>query len=286
MARGHLKKVLSLVGLIFLLAGCSQVKTGVLNPQGPVAQKQYDLIIWSVALMSIIFVAVVGIFVFVLVKYRERPDNLDYEPPEQEGSRWLEIIWTVIPVIIVIALAIPTTKTTFELERSPSPEQKPMKIEVTSVDWKWIFRYPEQGIETVNYIKIPANVPIDFELNAVGAMNSFWVPELGGQEYTMPGMTMHLWLEADKPGTYLGRSSNFSGKGFTHMTFRVISQEKEDFNKWISHVKKTAPEQTESDYLKLMKPGNVPEMTYSSYPAVFIKEYEKQQGGEKHHHHH
>jgi cytochrome aa3-600 menaquinol oxidase subunit 2 len=262
------KWAVTVPGLFLLLTGCAPIKSGVLNPQGPVAKKEYDLILWSVGLMLIIFSVVSVLFIYMLVKYRASQENEGYEPPEESDNKLLEIIWTAIPVVIVTALAIPTCIQTFALEKSPSPNKKPLVIEVTSADWKWIFKYPEQGIETVNYVKIPANVPVRFELNAVGAINSFWVPELGGQEYTMPGMAMKLWLEADKPGTYVGRSANFSGRGFAHMQFNVIAQNESDFNTWVDHVKKTAPKQTEADWQKLIKPGLVGELTYSSYPKL------------------
>ncbi|MGA9172438.1 MAG: cytochrome aa3 quinol oxidase subunit II [Thermoactinomyces sp.] len=264
----RLKWAAILPGLFLLLTGCAPIKSGVLNPQGPVAKKEYDLILWTSGLMLIIFIAVAVLFIYMLVKYRAKPENEGYEPPEVHENKWLEMIWTAIPIIIVALIAVPTCIMTFDLEKSPSPHKKPLVVEVTSADWKWIFKYPEQGIETVNYVKIPADVPVRFELNAVGAMNSFWVPELGGQEYTMPGMDMKLWLEADKPGTYVGRSANFSGRGFTHMQFDVIAQKETDFNAWVDHVKKTAPKQTEADWQKLIKPGLVGELTYSSYTKL------------------
>ncbi|MCH5583694.1 cytochrome aa3 quinol oxidase subunit II [Shimazuella sp. AN120528] len=256
--------------MALLLSGCSSLKSGVLNPQGPVAKEQYDLIIWSIVLMSIVFIAVIVLFVYMLVKYRAKSSDEDYVETEEKENKWLEILWTAIPVVIIIALSIPTVKSTFKLEKSPSPNQKPITIQVTSANWKWIFKYPEQGIETVNYVNIPANVPVRFQLNAVGPMNSFWVPELGGQEYTMPGMTMYLWLEADKAGTYIGRSANFSGKDFTHMQFNVHSLEKGKFDEWIANVKKSAPKQTTDMFKQLLQPGVVKEQTYSSYPNVDV----------------
>ena len=266
MNKKRLLRWMPLTGLfLFLLTGCS-MQTGILNPQGPVAQKQYDLILWSVILMMVIFVAVSILFVYMIVKYRAKPENEGYEPPDIEGSRKLEVVWTLIPVVIVALLAIPTVKTTFDLETSPSPHKEPMVIEVTSADWKWIFKYPEQGIATVNHLKIPAGVPVKFQLNAVGPMNSFWIPELGGQEYTMPDMEMVLWLEADRPGKYQGRSANFSGEGFTHMTFDVESVQASDFDQWVQSVKKSAPAMTETEYQQLLEPGLVEEKTYSSFP--------------------
>lgn len=220
--------------------------------------------------MSIVVIAVVAIFVYVLVKYG-RKNSKGYDP-DIEGSVKLEILWIVIPVILCVLLAVPTVKTIFDEEKAPGPSQntaeavEPLTIEVTSVDWKWLFRYPEQGIETVNYAVIPEDVPINFELKAIGAINSFWVPQLGGQRYTMPGMKMNLWLQADHPGDYLGRSANFSGKGFTGMDFHILSKKQSGFNDWVKDVKKTEPPLTNKKYQKLLAPGNAGRMTFSSYP--------------------
>ncbi|GGE14115.1 quinol oxidase subunit 2 [Marinithermofilum abyssi] len=296
----RLRRWLAFAGLTALLVmtGCSREQIPVLNPQGPVAQKQYDLIMWSIALMTIVIVAVFALFTYVLIKYRAKPENEGYNPPDQHGSRLLETIWTLIPVIIVIALAIPTVKVTYDLEKPPSQHKEPVTIKVTSANWKWIFRYPEEGISTVNYVNIPADVPVKFELDAVGPMNSFWVPELGGQEYTMPDMEMAMWLEADKPGTYTGRSASYSGEHFTHMTFNVNAQSEKDYEKWVNKVKKTAPKQSEAEFRKLLEPGRVPEMTFSSYPKNAdeieveknredgLDRYENRQGGHHEHQEH
>jgi cytochrome aa3-600 menaquinol oxidase subunit 2 len=301
--RKRLRQWLTLIGLsaVLLLAGCSREQYVVLDPKGPVAKQQYDLIVWSFGLMLIIVLAVFGIFAYVIIKYRAKPENKGYEPPDQEGSKLLETVWTLIPIVVVIALAVPTVKATYGLEKQPSSDKPPITIKVTSADWKWIFRYPKEGIETVNYVTIPADTPVNFEMDAVGPMNSFWVPSLGGQEYTMPGMVMHLWLQADQPGVYQGRSANFSGKYFTHMTFDVIAKSPADYDKWVQQVKKTAPKQTEEQYLQLLERGLAKKMTFSSYPKIAdqagligeVKGIRDKMNGPKepgtgtmHHHHH
>lgn len=246
-----------------LVSGCGEQIT-VLNPQGPVAKSEAQLIWLAIGLMSIIMVAVFGIFGFVLVKYRaNRKDQSDYAP-EMHGNRVLEIIWTIIPILIVTAIAIPTVRTTYQLKEPPAATKDPITIDVTSADWKWIFKYPDQGIETVNYVNIPAGTPVNFRLTAVGPMNSFWVPALGGQEYSMPGMNMTIWLEASNPGTYLGRSANFSGKGFVHMSFNVVAMDKTNFDGWVKQVKAQYPPLTKAKYEELLKPGVVDPMTFSS----------------------
>lgn len=265
--------LLSIIGLSMLaLVGCDDPKyMPVLSPQGPVARSEYHLIIWSFVLMLVVVLAVFVIYFYMLVKYRARPENKDYVPPEIEGnSRW-ESIWTIIPIIVVVALAIPTVAVTYKLVQPPkaSPAngmstQKPLVIDVISEQWKWVFKYPAQNIETVNYCNIPAGVPVDFELTSSGPMNTFWVPALGGMEYTMSGKDLKLWLEADHPGTFAGRSGQYSGRGFAKMTFNVNAQTASNFQSWIQKTQQTAPKLTEQAVEQIQKPGLVSTLTYSS----------------------
>lgn len=136
------------LSLLLFLGGCDK-KLAVLNPQGPVAKAQYDLIVWSFLLMSLIIAIVFILFTVILIRYREKPENMDYEPPDQHGNTLLEIIWTVIPVIIVIALSIPTVKATYASEEVPQESKhiKPVEIYVTSANWKWLFSYPEEKLK-------------------------------------------------------------------------------------------------------------------------------------------
>ena len=269
-----LKKGFSLLALspALLLGGCD-VKAGVLNPQGPVARLQLDLISWSIYFMLGIVVVVFGLFAFMIWKYRATPENEGYEPPSIHGNTALEIIWTAIPIVIIIILTIPTIKSIYKLEDVPKEykDVKPITINVTSAEWKWIFSYPEQGIETVNYVNIPKGTPVKFQLTSAGTMGSFWVPELGGQKYTMPGHNMELILAADKPGSYLGRNANFNGEGFTDMTFEVLSQTQSDFDKWVKDVKEKAPSLTKKDYNKILEHGSVGRMTYNGTHLKWVK---------------
>ncbi|MBB5324081.1 cytochrome aa3-600 menaquinol oxidase subunit 2 [Anoxybacillus tepidamans] len=257
------------LSLLLLLSGCSENML-VLQPKGPVAKTQYDLIVWSVGFMLFIIVVVFVLFAVVLIRYREKPERADYEPPEEEGNTLLEIIWTVIPIIIVTALAIPTVKATFALEKPVKKEVKPLTIQVTAANWKWIFSYPEQNIETVNYVNIPEDVPVKFQLTSVGPINSFWVPQLGGQKYAMDGMNTELILQADEPGSYMGRSANFSGKEFAHMEFEVLAQTKDDFAKWVKEVQQTAPKLSKKKYETILQPGIVGRMTFSNTHLAWI----------------
>jgi cytochrome aa3-600 menaquinol oxidase subunit 2 len=251
--------------LLIVLSGC-ETNLVVFNPQGPVARSILDLINWSLILMLFVVVVVFGLFGYIVWKYRERPDNLDYEPPEEHGSIVFEILWTAIPFLIIIALTIPTVKTLYQLEEIPKgyEDKEPLTIHVTSADWKWIFSYPEQGIETINYVNIPEDRPILFKLTSAGTMQSFWVPALAGQEYTMNQMETELYLVADHVGSYLGKNTNFNGRGYSEMEFEVLAQTEADFESWIKEAKKLAPKLTEKKYDELLKPTHIGRLTYSN----------------------
>lgn len=259
--------LVSLTSIIamLLLSGCENNMV-VFNPEGPIARQILELINFSIALLLLVTVVVFGLFAFIVWKYRERKDNLDYEPPEEHGSTALEIIWTVIPILIIVALTIPTVKTIYAIDEIPKgyEDKKPLVINVTSADWKWIFSYPEQGIETVNYVNIPEDRPIDFKLTSAGTMQSFWVPALGGQKYSMAHAETQLYLVADNPGSFVGRNTNFNGQGYAGMEFEVLSQTQEDFDQWIKDVKETAPKMTLEEYEKMLEPSHLGRKTFSN----------------------
>lgn len=254
-----------------LLSGCGREYV-VLNPKGPVAETQYNLIIISIILCSIIVIPVLALTAFIVYRYRDTADNKAPYKPNWTHNTALEIIWWGIPAIIIACLSFFTVRDIYALLESPNKEVKPITIEVTSLDWKWLFTYPEQNIATVNYLEIPVGVPIQFRVSADGPMNSFWVPQLAGQIYAMPGMATKLWMQADEPGEYLGKGANFTGEGFAHMQFNVIAKSQNEFDQWVQQVKNTAPAMTKQDYEKLRKPGYSDKITYSSFPTGLFDE--------------
>ncbi|WP_420805449.1 hypothetical protein [Gracilibacillus halophilus] len=175
---------------------------------------------------------------------------------------------------------IPTVQTINEVEDIPQgyKEDEPLVIHVTSADWKWIFSYPEQNIETVNYLNIPADHPVKLKMTSAGTMQSFWVPELAGQKYTMANMQTKLNLVADHPGSFYGRNTNFNGRGYAHMDFEVQAQTQDDFNQWVQDVKNTANELTEDKYAELLKPSVIGRETYNGTHLQWINHAEEGSG--------
>lgn len=263
--KNYFFKSLSFVLLLLLLSGCGQLT--VLDPKGPVAQSQYDLILFSTIFMIAIVIVVFVLVAYMIIRYRDRPGrgDKDYDP-DHHGNTKLEIIWTVIPIIIVIILSVPNVETLFELEKPPesSEDEEPLVIYATAADWKWFFSYPEQNIETVNYLHIPTDRAIEFRLSSADSMSALWIPALGGQKYNMAGMENTLYLQADEPGVYDGRNSNFNGEGFTKQTFKVYAESDEAFQNWVGEAQTESPTLTQEKYDALLKPSLVDTMTFSS----------------------
>ena len=183
----------------------------------------------------------------------------DYEPPHIEGNPIVETIIVGIPIIIIIFLSIVTVKSTYEVEATPKgyEDQKPLVVYASSSDWKWHFSYPEESIETVNYLYIPTDRALEFRLYSYGPITSFWIPQLGGQKYAMSDMITTLHLAAEVPGEYMGRNSNFSGKGFAENIFHVEAMPEAEFDEWVADVKANAEPLTEEKFDELLEPGHL-----------------------------
>lgn len=259
--------LISLFVIVILGAGTDMI---ILNPKGPVGEIQKDLIMLSIYYMLAIMIVVLSFFTFIVIKYR-KGKNGDYQP-NMHGSNKLEIIWTLIPVAIVIALSIPNTQALYELKEAPkaTAHKEPIVIHATAVDWKWVFSYPEENVETVNYVNVPTGHPVLFKISAADSMASFWVPELGGQIYGMPGMMNEMYLQADHDGVYDGRNSNFTGEGMAQQKFDFVAMSDDEYNAWVKDAQENEPKLTKEQYEKLLLPGSSDKMTFSSTHLEYV----------------
>ncbi|WP_130615611.1 ubiquinol oxidase subunit II [Cohnella abietis] len=277
----RLTAMMSLLAMTILMTGCGD-KLIVLNPKGEIGKHQLDLIIISTVLCLVVIVPVLILTFYIVWKYRKEK-KAKYDP-NWEHSTKLETIWWSIPIVIIAILAVITVQYSYKLEPSKplEHEAEPIVIQVTSLDWKWLFQYPDQGIATVNYIQFPDNVPIQFELTSDAPMNSFWIPQLGGQIYTMSGMAMKLHLIANEPGSYLGMGANFSGREFGKMQFTAKATSQEEFDTWVQSVKDSSPALTKEGYEQLAIPGVSEVETFSSIPTGLFQEIVTKYGGHNH----
>lgn len=208
------------------------------DTKGLIATKERDLLIKTTALIATILIPVFAMTFFFAWRYREENKEATYSPEWAHG-KYDELIWWAVPAEIILVLGTITFQSTHELDpyRPIEIEKvKPLKIQVVSLNWKWLFIYPEQHIATVNFLEIPEGTPIEFDITAESPMNSFWIPELGGQVYAMTGMKTKLHLIADETGVFRGLAANFTGDGFADMTFKTHAVKPEEFNSWVTEV--------------------------------------------------
>lgn len=270
---------LGVCGLLFGITGCSS-DVMLLAPAGPVARIEAHLILITIVLTAVVVLPVMALLWYIVHTYRDVPDNPAEYKPEWSESKTLEFVWWLVPIVIIGILGTFTARDTFALTRPPEhAAARLLTIDVTSLNWKWLFQYPGQNIATVNSCTIPTGQAVQFVLTANAPMNSFWVPQLGGQEYTMPGMAMRLWLEADRPGLFYGHGANFTGSGFAHMNFHVHAVSPGSFDQWAKRVKRTAPALTEVGYRALSQPGLAGQLQFSSYPSGSFEKLVMQDGG-------
>jgi cytochrome o ubiquinol oxidase subunit II len=258
------------VGAAIVLASCKPA--GVLDPQGPIASAERLLLINSTAIMLVVVVPVIVATLLFAWWYRSSNNRASRSPDESYEGRVEFVVWS-IPALTVILLGGVIWIGSHQLDpRAPIPAKSdPLRVNVVSLDWKWLFIYPDQGVATVNQLIIPAGTPIEFRLTSATVMNSFFVPQLGSQIYTMGGMTTHLNLLADEPGEYPGFSANFSGDGFSGMRFVVRSVPVGDFNVWLQQARGDGLGLDEASYAELAKPSkDLPPTTYRSVaPKLF-----------------
>ncbi len=217
-----------LVGL--LMAACTgDLPYNSLDPAGPVAEKQAELY-WLVFWIAVaVFVLVEGLLVFAMIRFRQRSD--DDTPRQIHGNTRLEIMWTIIPALLLAGVAVPTVGTIFDLASRPAGEV--LEVNVTGNQWWWEVEYPDLGVLTANEIHIPAGRPVAMNLTSKDVIHSFSVPRLAGKQDLIPGRTNTLYIEAAEPGTYLGLCKEFCGLSHANMRFRVIAQESSEFEAWV-----------------------------------------------------
>jgi cytochrome o ubiquinol oxidase subunit 2 len=241
------------LGTFSLLGGCSMT---LFNPKGDIGVQEKDLILLSLGLMLLVVVPVIFLTLFFAWRYRASNTKATYAP-KWAHSTAIEIVVWVIPCVIVVILALVIWRTTHSLDPSQpiESEVKPVHVEVIALNWKWLFIYPEYGVASVNQLALPVDTPVTFDLTAESLMNSFFIPQLGGQIYAMSGMRTQLNLIANAPGTYAGMSSAFSGPGFSDMHFETIVTGKDDFNAWIARAKQSPLSLDKATYQALVKPS-------------------------------
>src|SRR6201990_14552 len=235
------------------LGGCNE---GVLDPKGPIAVAERQILFNSLGIMLAIVIPTILATLGVAYWFRSSNAGAVYLPDFEYSGRLELLVWS-IPAMTVLLVGGVAWVGAHDLDpRKPiSSPVKPVTIQVVSLDWKWLFIYPEQGVASVNHLTIPVGTPVSFELTSSGVMNSFFVPQLAGQIYTMAGMVTRLNLQADHAGTYRGMSANYSGAGFADMYFNVNAVPAENFEQWVAATRANGPVLDAQSYDDLAKPS-------------------------------
>ena len=250
------------------LSGCTE---GVLDPKGPIATAERQILFNSLGIMLAIVIPTILGTLAVAWWFCASNTRARYLPNFDYSDRLEMLVWS-IPAMTVLLVGGVAWVGSHELDpRKLITSSAGIRIQVVSLDWKWLFIYPDHGIATVNQLTIPVATPVSLELTSSGVMNSFFVPQLGSQIYTMAGMTTRLHLQADHPGTYAGRSTQFSGEGFADMRFNVEAVPAETFGQWVDAAGKTGLVLDPRAYADLAKPSQaVLPFTYRAVaPALF-----------------
>jgi cytochrome o ubiquinol oxidase subunit 2 len=247
--------------LAVLLGGC---KNSVLDPAGPIGAAEKVILLDSMAIMLAIVIPTMLVTIGFAWWFRASNTKARYRPDWSYSGRLELLVWS-IPALVVLFLGGIAWLSSHDLDpyQALPSKSKAIEVEVVSLDWKWLFIYPDQGVASVNRLVVPAGVPLHFRLTSASVMNSFFVPQLGSQIYTMAGMATQLNLEADQPGHYDGLSAQFSGDGFSDMHFAVDATTPEQFSQWISSTKASGDALDRASYDTLQKTSShVAPVTY------------------------
>jgi cytochrome o ubiquinol oxidase subunit 2 len=252
-----------------VLGGCTD---GVLDPKGPISSAERQILFNATGIMLAIVIPTVLATLGVAFWFRASNRRAQYRANFRYSGRIEMLVWS-IPLMTVLLVGSVAWIGSFDLD-PPKPiasSAKPVKVQVVALDWKWLFIYPEEGVASVNQLTIPVGTPVRLELTSSGVMNSFFVPQLAGQIYTMAGMVTHLNMQADYPGTYRGMSANFSGEGFADMHFNVEAVPSERFAQWVASTQSAGPTLDAQTYADLVKPSKaVAPFTYRAIaPGLF-----------------
>jgi cytochrome o ubiquinol oxidase subunit II len=246
-------RAIAVTGATMLLSACTE---GVLDPHGPVGKAERVILYDSTAIMLAVVVPVIVLTLVFAWWFRARNTRASYRPDWEYSGRIEMIIWC-IPALIILFLGGIAWTGSHDLD-PPVPLEgstAPLDIEVVSLDWRWLFIYPHEGIASLNRLVVPAGVPLRFRLTSTTVMNSFFVPQLGSQIYTMPNMVTQLNLEADQPGTFEGLSAQFSGDGFSDMRFDLVAMEPKAFEDWVGTTKGQGGVLDARTFHELVKPA-------------------------------
>jgi cytochrome o ubiquinol oxidase subunit 2 len=250
---GHQLRAASRLALLSPLA-LTACQPAVLDPQGGVGIAEKTILIDSVGIMLAIVVPTVAATLAFAWWFRASNTRAQYLPHFVYSGALEMIVWSV-PLLTIILLGGVAWIGSHELDPAKPLQSSapPLEVQGVSLDWKWLFIYPDQGVASVNELVLPAGIPVHFSLTSASVMNAFFIPQLGSMIYTMNGMTSQLNLQADAPGDFRGQSSHYSGDGFSDMHFDVRAIPAARFEDWVDATRNKGPSLDPASYNDLAK---------------------------------
>jgi cytochrome c oxidase subunit II len=241
------RKPLFLFGMLaLLLAGCGKENLTAFEPKGYGAESSMNLIILSIIIMAFVLAIVLLVYVITLVRFRKKKGQENFIPKQVEGNKTLETVWTVIPIILVLILAVPTVVATFDLA-DKSEAQDGINVEVTGNQYWWHFNYQGDEVQTSQDLYIPTGERVYLNMKSSDVIHSFWVPSISGKMDVNPENVNTMYLEAHEEGVYWGKCAELCGPSHSLMDFKVIAVSPEEYDQWISDMQSVDPEADPED---------------------------------------
>ncbi len=262
-------KLLPALPALFL-GGCSELV--LLDPKGPIGETERFVILLAFALMLLVVIPVIVMAFWFPWKYRAGNSKADYDPKWSDSHKIELVVW-LVPAVIVTCLSVLIWKTTHQLDpyKPIISTSKPINVEAVSLDWQWLFIYPDENIAVANHLVFPAHVPLNLRITSDTVMTSFFIPQLGSQIYAMAGMQTRLHLLANEPGSYAGQNQQYSGEGYAGMNFKAVATTPEEYAAWLTESRKAPQKLDLARYEQLAKPTTDTSISYFSSvePGLF-----------------
>ena len=253
--------------------------TSVLDPWGTVGASELQLLYESLGVMLLVVVPVLVLTLAFAWWFRASNKRATYLPDWEYSGKIEFTVW-IIPLLVVLFLAAIAWVGAHELDpyKPISSANKRVRVEVVSMDWKWLFIYPELGVASVNELALPVDVPVSMDITSATVMNAIFIPGLAGQIYAMSGMCTQMSVIAAKPGVYRGLATQFSGEGFSDMHFKVVAADRAGFDQWIEGLRQSGHSLDKAAYEKLIAAHATEKTTFYGYAEDGLFDYALQRG--------